>query len=159
MRRLKRSTAFLQSSRDCLRGIRSSSTGRAFARIKLRCGPRSLSSFRCSRKKYRCDGCCYDTGVAGSGSLLIKAENVRAGCGDPAQVNIACRYVRVLSTMRRSLPLLPCDRTEAEKCEHYRYSYCYNRFGREFHCDYVFCSDALRRNSFHPPPELKETML
>jgi len=75
------------------------------------------------------------------------------------QVNIACGHIRVLSTTRRPLLLLRCDRTDAQECEHYRYSRCHDRFGREFHFDYVFCSDALRRNSFHPPPELKEAML
>jgi hypothetical protein len=134
MRRLKRSTAFLQSSWDCLRGIRASSTGCAFARIKSRGDPRSLSNFPLSVRNTG-DGCCYRTRVSGSGLLLIKAENVRAGCGDLAQVNIARCYVRVLSLTHRGLPLLPCDRTEAKKCEHYRYSYRYDRFGREFHCD------------------------
>ena len=64
-----------------------------------------------------------------------------------------------MPTARRPLPLLSCDGTEAQKYEHYSYTQCHDRFGRKFHCDYVFCNDALRRNSFHPPPELKEAML
>jgi hypothetical protein len=64
-----------------------------------------------------------------------------------------------MRTGRRSLPLFSCDGTEAQEYERYGYSHCYDRFGREFHCDYVFCSDALKRNSFHPPPELNEVML
>ena len=92
-------------------------------------------------------------------SRLVNAENVRVACSDLTQVNVACRDIRVMPTARRLLPLLSCDRTEAQECEHYSYSRCHDRFGREFHCDYMFCSDALRRNSFHPPPELKEAML
>ena len=60
-------------------------------------------------------------------------------------MNIARRYVRVLSITRRGLALLPCDRTEAEKCEHYRYSYCYDRFGREFHCDLCVLQRRLEK--------------
>ena len=76
-----------------------------------------------------------------------------------AQVNVVCRDIRVVSTRPRPLPLLSCNGTQAQKCEHYGYNQCHNRLGREFHCDYVVCSDALRRNSFHPPPELNEAML
>jgi hypothetical protein len=64
-----------------------------------------------------------------------------------------------MPTARRLLPLLSRDSTDAQKYEHYGYGHCHNRFGREFHRDYVFCSDALKRNSFHPPPELNEAML
>jgi hypothetical protein len=60
---------------------------------------------------------------------------------------------------RWPLPLLSCDGTEAQEYEYYSNSQRHDRLGGEFHCDYVFCSDALRRNSFHPPPELKEAML
>jgi len=55
--------------------------------------------------------------------------------------------------------LIEADGTEAKKCEYYSYSQCHDRLCGEFHCDYVFCSDALSRNSFHPPPELKEVIL
>ena len=58
-----------------------------------------------------------------------------------------------------TLAPLSCDGTQAQECKHYSYSRCYDRFGRKFHGDHVFCSDALSRNSFHPPPELKEAML
>jgi hypothetical protein len=64
-----------------------------------------------------------------------------------------------MPTARRPLPLLSCDGAEAQEHEQYSYSQCHDRFGREFHHAYVFCSDALRRNSFHPPPELNEVML
>jgi hypothetical protein len=64
-----------------------------------------------------------------------------------------------MPSARRLLPLLSCDSTQGQQREHYGYSQCHDRFSREFHCDYAFCSDALRRNSFHPPPELKEAML
>ena len=67
--------------------------------------------------------------------------------------------VYTLCPLRAGPALLSCDSTEAQEYEHYGYSHCHDRFGREFHCDYVFCSDALRRNSFHPPPELNERML
>ena len=67
--------------------------------------------------------------------------------------------MRVMATARRPLLLLSCNGTKAQEYEHYGYSQCHDRFGREFHWDYVFCSDALRRNSFHPPPELNEVML
>ena len=67
--------------------------------------------------------------------------------------------MRVMPTARRPLPLLSCDGTEAQEYEHYGYSQCHDRFRREFHRDYVFCSDAFRRKSFHPPPELNEVML
>jgi hypothetical protein len=92
-------------------------------------------------------------------SRLVKAKNVRVAWGDLAHLNIARGDVRIVLTARRRLPLLSCDRTEAQEREHYSYSRCHDRFGREFHCDYVFWSDALRRNSFHPPPELNEAML
>ena len=101
----------------------------------------------------------YSAGSAGIRSRLVKAGNVRLACGDLAQVNVACRDIRVMPTAHRPLPLLSCDGTEAQEYENYGYSRCHDRFGREFHCDYVFCSDALRRNSFHPPPELNESML
>jgi hypothetical protein len=90
---------------------------------------------------------------------LVNAENVRLACGDLAQGNITRRDIGVVPTTRRPLPLLSCDGTDAQEYEYYRYSRCHDRFGREFHCDYVFCSDALRRNSSHPPPELNEVML
>ena len=96
---------------------------------------------------------------AGIRSSLVNAENVRLADSDRTQVDVASRDIRVMATARKPLPLLSCNRTEAQECEHYSYSHCHDCFGREFHCDYVFCSDALRRNSFHPPPELKEAML
>jgi len=92
-------------------------------------------------------------------SRLVNAENVRFACSDLAQINVVCRDIRVMTTTPKPLPLLSCNGTQAQECEHYGYSHCHDRFGREFHCDYVFCSDAFRRNSFHPPPELKEAML
>jgi len=60
---------------------------------------------------------------------------------------------------RGPLSLLSCDGTEAHEYEYNSYSQCHDRFGRESHWDYVFCSDAFRRNSSHPPPELNEVML
>ena len=90
---------------------------------------------------------------------LVKAENVRLACGDLAQVNVVCRDIRVVPTTSRPLPLLSCNGTQGQECEYYGYSHCHDRLGGEFHCDYAFCSDALRRNSFHPPPELNEAML
>src|SRR5262249_24496056 len=104
---------------------------------------RLLASFECRRH-----ACRYS---------LVKAENVSLACGDSVQVNVACRDIRVTSTPR--LALLSCDGTQAQEQEHYRYSRCHDRFGRKFHGDYVFRSDALSRNSFHPPPELNEVML
>ena len=86
-------------------------------------------------------------------SRLVNAENVRL------EINVACRDIRVMPTTRRPLPLLSCDSAEAQEHEYYGYSQCYDRLGGKFHYAYVFCSDALRRNSFHPPPELKEAML
>jgi hypothetical protein len=64
-----------------------------------------------------------------------------------------------MPTAHRPLPLLSRNGAEAQEYEHCGYSQCHDRFGGEFHYDYVFCSDALRRNSFHPPPELNELML
>ena len=90
---------------------------------------------------------------------LIEAENVRLVCGDLAEIDVARRDIRIMPTARRLLPLLSCDSPQAQEYEHYGYSQCHDRFRREFHCDYVFCSDDLRRNSFHPPPELNEVML
>jgi hypothetical protein len=102
--------------------------------------------------------CRYSASSSGIRSRLVKAENVGFARGDLAQVNIACRDIRVMPATPR-LALLSRDGTEAQEYEHYSYSHRHDRFGREFHCDYVFCSDALRRNSFHPPPELNEAML
>jgi len=96
---------------------------------------------------------------AGIPSRLVKAENVGLACGDLAQVNIARRDIPIMLTARGPLPLLPCNGTEAQKYEYYSYSQCHDRLGGEFHCDYVFCSDTFRRNSFHPPPELNEVIL
>ena len=103
--------------------------------------------------------CRNSANAAGIRSGLVSAENVLLACSDLTRVNVACRDIRVMPTERRPLPLLSCDGTEAQEHEHYGYSHCHDRFGRKFHCDYAFCSDALRRNSFHPPPELKEVML
>ena len=66
-------------------------------------------------------------------SRLVKAKNVRFARADLTQVNIARCDIRVVPTTHRPLPLLSCDRTEAEECEHYSYSYCHDRFRREFH--------------------------
>ena len=90
---------------------------------------------------------------------LVDAENVRLACGDLAQADVARGYIPVMPAAHRPLPLLSRDGTEAQEYEYYSYSQCHDRLGGEFHCDYVFCSDALRRNSFQPPPELKEVML
>ena len=100
----------------------------------------------------------YSANSAEIRSRLVNAEKVRVACSDLTQVSVACRDIRVMPTARR-FALLSGDRPEGQECEHYSYSHCHDCFGREFHCDYVFCSDALRRNSFHPPPELKEAML
>ena len=101
--------------------------------------------------------CRYRSNSAGIRSRLVNTESVRLACSDLTQFNGAFRDIRIMPTARR-FALLSRDRTEAQECEHYGYSHCHDCFGREFHCDYVFCSDALRRNSFHPPPELKEAM-
>src|ERR1700756_3818419 len=154
MRRLKRSTALLQRSRDRLRGNRSSPTRRDFARIKS-CGDSVVPAGRllaAGKQTPRLPP--HFQFCPGSASVLVQTENVCLACPDVAELNAACRYIRVMPASRRPLPLLSCDSTEAQECEHYSYSRCHDRFGREFHCDYVFCSDALRRNSFHPPPEL-----
>ncbi len=113
----------------------------------------------CLRDECRRHACRYSANSAGIRSRLVNAENVRVACSDLTLVNVACRDICVMPTARRPLPLLSCDRTEAQEREHYSDSHCHDRFGREFHCDYAFCSDAFRRNSFHPPPELKEAML
>jgi hypothetical protein len=140
MRRLKRSTAFLQRSRNCLRGDRASPTRRDFARIKLR---------------ERAARCAEDSALYSS---LVKSENFRLACGDLVQINVATRDIRVMPTMPR-LALLSCDGTQAQECEDYRYNRCHDRFGREFHGNHVFCSDAFIRRSLHPPPKLNEAML
>ena len=101
----------------------------------------------------------YGANLARICSRLIKAKNVWVACGDMGQSNVVRRDIRILPAPRRLLPLLSCDHAEGQECKHYGYSKCYDRFDREFHCNYVFCSDALRRNSFHPPPELNEVML
>ena len=148
MRRLKRSTAFLQSSRDCFRGNRAWPTRADFARIKSRLPVGCLRGRRCAASS------------DGIRSRLVEAEDVGVACGDLAQFNIARRNdIRVMPGAHGPLPLLSCNGAEAHECEHYGYSQCHDRFGRESHCDYMFCSDALRRNSFHPPPELNELIL
>ena len=159
MRRLKRSTALLQSSRDCLRGNRASPTGCDFARLKSRSPSLGaaarlfLGGITAATHRH------YGASLAGIRSRLIKAKNVWVACGDMGQGNVVRRDIRILPAPRRLLPLLSCDHAEGQECKHYGYSKCYDRFDREFHCNYVFCSDALRRNSFHPPPELNEAML
>ena len=159
MRRLKRSTAFLQRSRDCLRGNRASPARLDFARIKSGGGSVvPTGGLVCGRNAGATPAATVPI-PPGYASRLVNAENVRVACSDLTLVNVACRDICVMPTARRPLPLLSCDRTEAQECEHYSDSHCHDRFGREFHCDYVLCSDAFRRNSFHPPPELKEAML
>jgi hypothetical protein len=157
MRRLKRSTALLQSSRDCLRGDRSSTTRRDFARIKSR-GGSVVAAVSAARGRMQAVRLPLQFQFRRVCFRLVKAENVRLACGDLAWISVVCRDICVMPTARR-LALLSCDSTEAQEYEHYGYSCCHDRFGREFQCDYVFCSDALRRNSFHPPPELNESML
>ena len=158
MRRLKRSTALLQSSRNRLRGDRAWPTRPAFTRTKSRGGSVVSAGWRvleeCGRR-----GCRYSADSAEICSRLVEAENVRPACRDACQINIARRDMRIMPTARRLLPLLSCNGAEAQEYEHYGYSQCHDRFGREFHYDYVRCSDALRRNSCHPPPELNEVML
>jgi hypothetical protein len=152
MRRLKRCTAFLQSSRDCFRGNRAWPTRANFARIKSRGG--SVEWAGCLRAR-RCSA-----NSDGIRSRLVEAENVGVACGDLAQFNIARRGdIRVMLRARRPLPLLSCNGTKTQECEYYGYSQCHDRFGRESHWDYVFGSDAFRRNSSHPPPELNEVIL
>ena len=103
--------------------------------------------------------CLYSANFAGIASRLVSAGNVRAACSDLAHINVVCSDIRVTPTARRLLPLLSSDGSEAKEYKHYRYSHCHHRFGREFHCVYAFWIDALKRNSFHPPPELNEVML
>src|SRR5437867_2445406 len=158
MRRLKRSTAFLQRSRNCLRGCRASPTTRDFARIKSRRGSVVSAVAAARGRNARRDACHYSSSSGGVRSRLVKSENVRLACSDLGQINVACRDIYIMPTTARRA-LLACDGTQGQECEHYGYSRCHDRFGREFHGDYVFCSDALRRNSFHPPPELNEVML
>jgi hypothetical protein len=68
----------------------------------------------CFREDYSRHACRYSASLAGLCSRLIKAENVRVVCGDPAQINIVRRDIRVVPTTRGPLPLLSCDRAEAE---------------------------------------------
>ena len=81
-------------------------------------------------------------------SSLVKAENVRVACGDLAQVN-ACRDIRVMFTLR-TLALLSCDGTQAQECEHYGYSRCHYRFGREFHGDLWVLQRRLEKEYLPP---------
>ena len=132
MRRLERSTALLQSSRNCFRGSRASRTGRDFARIKSRRRFLVLTA-RLFRQEYSRQPWSYSASLAGMRSRLVKAKNVWVACGDLAQVNIARRDIRIVATTRRPLPLLSCDCAEAQQSKYYRHSQCHDRFGREFH--------------------------
>jgi len=158
MRRLKRSTTLLQSSRNCFRGERAWPTGPAFARIKSAAVLYCQVAGRCARN-VRATHCRYGASRVGISYRLIQAEHVRLAWGDLAELHAVCRDMRVMRSTRRLLPLLSCDGTKAQQHEHYSYCECHDCFGRQIHCDYVFCSDAFSRNSFHPPPELNEVML
>jgi hypothetical protein len=93
------------------------------------------------------------------GMCSIKPEDVRVASSELAHANVIRCDVCIMPVASRPLPLLSCNRTDTQECEHYRYNQCHDNFGGEFHHDYVFCSDAFSRNSFNPPPELKEAML
>jgi len=148
MRRLKRSTAFLQSSRDCLRGNRAWPTGFDFARIKSRGRspgatarlfleglqpPRTATTVAVSH---------YGGSLAEIRSRLIKAKNVWVASADMGQGNVVRRDIRLLPARRRLLALLSCDQAKGQECKRNSYGKCYHRLGREFHCDHVFCTDA-----------------
>ena len=128
MRRLKRSTAFLQRSRDRFRGVAASLTGGSLARRKW--PMRAAARLRVPYTFLRRLRFCPSRWISFS---LVKAENVRVICGDLAQSNVACRDVRNIPIIGRPAPLLSCNRTEAQKCEHYSDSRCHNCFGRKFH--------------------------
>ena len=108
------------------------------------------------RECTRCT-CQSDANSARMCCRLVEAENVRLASGDLSEFDVVSCDVPLMRTGRARLPLLSCDHAKAQEHEHYSYSQCDDRFGREFH--HLFCSGALRRNSFHPPPELNEVML
>jgi len=132
MRRLKRSTALLQCSRNCLRGCRGSLNEPAFARTKSR-----------------------QRGYAGQqrppkGNATVFLLVAVAGLVQPQNLLLACSVVRserrIIKSLRAHLPqraaacritstltLLPRNDTHAQNGKGYCYCPGYCRFNGEFH--------------------------
>ena len=186
MRRLKRSTALLQCSRNCLRGCRGSFNEPDFARTKSRepevnrafsaallgssnpgalpqaandAAPLALNRYRCGRCRLK--SVLDEKLVLAASAVRPRRRTVKSLRADLPQRGAACR---ITSTLSR-------NDTHAQNGKGYCYCPRYCRFNGEFHLairslmrtvvffGQVFRKEAFRRSSLAPPPKLKETML
>src|SRR5260370_10392646 len=99
MRRLKRSTALLQSSRDCLRGDRSSTTRRDFARIKSR-GRSVVAAVSAARGRMQAVRLPLQFQFRRVWFRFVKTENVRLAFGDLGLVSVVFPAICLIPTAR-----------------------------------------------------------
>jgi len=116
MRRLKRSTAFLQCPRDCLREWRASPTRRDLARIKSRGNSVVAATPGDVGNNPSATPAATVPVSAGVRFYLIKLENVLLVRGNLAQAGAARRNVNIVRATHGTA-LLSCDGTQAKDSE------------------------------------------
>src|SRR5437667_10243666 len=133
MRRLKRSTALLQRSRNCLRGCRASCNERDYARRKSRELARSLqtSTLRTAHSTARgATPRSFSRLIAGALWSVLGEKLILAALGLHGQRNLGCARIPLVQPASSTLALLLGNDGHTQDGKGHCYSPCYSRFDR-----------------------------